>query len=396
MGIGNIANTGMKAAMTNMEIISNNISNANTVGFKKSFANFSDVMASGSGTQTGLGVNIQSVKQDFKAGNSESTKIRSDLSIKSDGFFTLKDSGTGQVSYTRAGRFDVDSDGYIVRDNQRLQGFPASNGVILAGSTAEDLHISSAPMAAKATAAVKENINLDSSSVIPTGTFSDSDPTTYNYRTDANLYDSLGNSYPLSLFYIKTANNNWTVNAQVNGASVGSGAMVFDTSGGLTSTTGLGSLSWSPTSGATAPQVFSISMNNSTQYGGGNQTREITQDGYQAGIPNDYNIDKSGKVTISYSNNQKITSGQIAIARFPSVDGLQSIGNMSWIETGDSGAANLSQVNSSGNITSGSLELSNVDLTEEMVNLLSAQHSFQANAQVQQTYSEVMQTVIKL
>jgi flagellar hook protein FlgE len=398
MGIENIANTGMQSAMSDMEVISNNISNANTIGFKKSHINFSDLFPSGTGSagvQIGLGVRVVGVQQDFNSGGIEETDRGSDLSIGNDGFFIVKDPITGLTSYTRDGSFNLDGQGYLKFGNERVQGFPSVNGAILAPSLV-DLQISNTAMTAKQSATVTGSLNLDSGSVPPTTTFNSADPTTYNFASNTTIYDSLGNSYQLSMYYIKTADNTWTVQAQVGGNSVGSGTMTFGTNGQLTATTGLDALSFVPGSGATTPQPINVNLAGATQFGNPSATQPFTQDGYQAGTLSSYSIDNNGLLSMQYTNGQSQQAGQIALARFASPEGLTNIGNMSWTASANSGSPMIGLANSQGEINPNSLELSNVDLTEEMVNLITAQHSFQANAQVEQVYNEVMQTVIKL
>lgn len=401
MGIGNIANTGMNAAMSNMEVISNNIANSNTTGFKKSYINFQDIYPSGSGASTiqiGLGVNVSSVLQDFSSGGTLPTGLATDMSINNNGFFVMKDASSGQITYTRAGRFSLDENGYLVSNNSRLQGFMAVNGKVLPGSSVNDLQISQDPLSANASTTVSTAINLDANSVVPTNTFDPTDSTSYNYTTQASVFDSLGNSYPVTLYYVKTAANTWSVKPYINGTSLGTGTLSFSTSGQLTSSTGLNALSFAPTSGATSPQAFALQLTNSTQFANPNGvTTQPATDGYEAGTPTrNFTVDQNGNVLMTYSNGLERTMGQIAIAEFEAPQGLMSVGNMSWVSSTTSGAAILNQGNSQGAISSGSYELSNVDLTSEMVNLIGAQHTFQANAQVEQVYNEVMQTVIQL
>ncbi len=399
MGIGNIANTGMKASMSNMEVISNNIANVNTVGFKKSSANFADLYPVGNASSIlpGLGVTLNNISQDFSRGDVSPDGIQSHLSINNgNSFFIMKDPISGAVTYTRAGEFEVDNSGYFLSGTSRLQGFQSVNGTIIAPATG-DLQIPTNTSPAVSTANVTETINLDAGGATIVKPFVDTDPTTYNFRTNVQVFDSLGTPATLSLFYIKTGQDTWTVNAEVGGVPVGSSAITFSTSGQITSPTTPVALAWSPTTGATAPQNISLNLAAITQYGGGSKTiLPTSQDGYTAGVPGSYVIDQNGVVTLQYTNNQNVQVGQVALAQFQSNQGLQYAGNMSWQATTASGAPIINQNNSINAITSGALEMSNVDLTDEMVSLIDAQHTFQANAQVEQTYNEIMQTVIKL
>lgn len=406
MGIGSIADSGMQAAMTNMEVISNNIANANTYGFKKSRLNFADIYPGGSGSagaQAGLGVNVSSINQSFTSGSYDSTGSGTDLAIKNNGFFILKNAQSGQTSYSRNGHFTKDTSGYLMFEDgiSRLQGFPAASGQILAGASVTDIQVSQSAMAAKASTTIAEKINLDSSSaVLNPASFNASDPTTYTYSTTApNVYDTLGNKHPVTLYFIKTAQNQYSIEAAVDGTVLSpsiAATATFSSSGALLSTTNLSAISFPVTTGATTPQSISVDLTGSTQYGNPSSAVSIQPDGYPAGNFDDVLIDGDGNVFAQYTNGQKSLVGQIALADFQSPEGLSPIGNMSWIESTESGQPIISQSLSSANFFGGKLETSNVDLSTEMINLISAQHTFQANAQVAKTYDEVMQTVIQL
>jgi flagellar hook protein FlgE len=399
MGIGNIATTGMQAAMSNMEVISNNISNSNTFGYKGAYINFADIFPSSnesSSVQAGLGVSVSSIQQNFKPGGPVPTGIGSDLSISNNGFFIMRDASTAQTTYSRYGRFTFDN-GYFTIGNQRLQGFPAVNDAIPAGSSPADLFVDTTAVSANPSSVVTaQQLNLKANDTILGVTFDENDSTTYNFSSNATIYDSLGNESTLSLYYIKTASNEWEVNAYVDGTSVGTGSLTFSSTGALTAATGLDTLSFTPTTGATTPQSFEVLMTGTTQNATSYNTNPFTTDGFGAGTFSGYTIDKDGMVNVTYSNKQTVLAGQVALATFQSPSGLQNVGNMSWIATDGSGTANINQENTSNAIQQSTLEMSNVDLASEMVNLITAQNIFQANAQVQQTYTQVMQTVTKL
>lgn len=399
MGIGNIANTGMRAAMTEMEVISNNIANANTIGYKRSYSTFGDVFpysAAGASLQPGLGVKLMGINQDFGRGGALYTNNPLDMMIGDNGFFVIKDNNSGVVSYTRAGRYTVDENGYITNGKQRLQGFPASNGVIFAGGSLSDLQISKAPRNATSTKNITEDLNLNAKETVKAGPFDKSNIDTYNYTTTKTIYDSLGNSHSVSMYYIKTAENNWNAEVFVDDNAIGTGTIEFNTDGTIKTVTGLTSLNFTPNTGAVSPQTINISLASCTQYASDNTTREMRQDGYPVGNLNGYEVDNNGNVIASYSNEERVLLGKVAIAQFQAPAGLANIGNMSWLETSESGSAILNPQNSDKNITSSVVETSNVDLTQEMIALITAQHNFQANAQVEQTYNEVMKTVIQI
>lgn len=402
MGMGDIANSGMQAAMQSMDVISNNIANANTPAFKRSTISFSDLYPSGnaSSVQIGLGVAVTGVQQDFTPGGPVETNQLSDMSINGSGFFVMKDQTSGALSYSRYGSFNFnETTGYFMMGNSRLQGYAAANGVIPSGSSPTDLQINTDLIQAEPTANVtQQQLNLNPTDVPPTVTpFSTTNTATYNYTTVSDMYDSLGTINKLQLYYVKSATlNTWSVNAYVNGNSVGTGTMTFNTNGTLLSSSGLSSLSFSPTSGAASPQIIDVSMAGATQTGTQYNSTSFAVDGYGSGEFSGYLIDTNGNITAQYSNGQSVLAGQVALADFQSPQYLQNLGNNLYGATTNSGPATVNQTNSVSNISQGTLENSNVDLATEMVNLITAQNTFQANAQVEQTYVQVMQTVIKL
>lgn len=398
MSVGNIVQTGLKAAMTNIETISNNIANANTTGYKKSQVNFSDIFMGGSqgGAQVGLGVKASSISQDFSTGRIELTDRGLDLSLDNDGFFVQKNP-SGQVTYTRAGRLEIDREGFILGEGGRIQGYPAINGEIIASGNLIDLRIPDTPNPANPTTSVGLKFNLDSGSpVLDPNDFDSTDAGTYSYRTDSTLFDSLGNTHILSSYYIKTADNTWTAKMNINNAPLADGTIEFSTDGTLDTIAGFNALSWNPGGGASGPQEFSVSLTGATQFAGDSRLFDNTQDGRPSGVPTGFNIDSSGRINVNYSNDQSQMQGQIAVARFRAPQGLARAANMSWMSTLDSGDPLLGPENSEGAVNSGTLELSNVDLTEELVGLIGAQHDFQANAQAQQTFNQVLQTIQQL
>lgn len=399
-GIGTIATSGMHAAMSNMQEISNNIANANTIGFKKATVNFADISAqsTGGGISSGLGVKVTSISQDFSAGQLETTNQGLDISLNSkNGFFIQRDAVTGGSSYTRAGRFSLDSAGYIMGLNGRVQGFSAINGKVSTTGQLNDLQVPQTPAPPVPTKTANQIFNLNSSSVIPAIPFNMNDPTSYNYRVDSTIYDSLGAPNPLTVYYVNTGSNAWDAQVAVNGTSLGApGSVTFNTDGTLATATGLDALSWNPTAGATSPQSLQVDIANSTQFANESEVVSNTVDGSPAGLPTGFNIDNNGLINVFYSNGQTKVQGQLAVAKFNSPENLGRSENMSWIPTSLSGVATVNESASVNAFNSGTVELSNVDLTQELVSLLSSQHDFQANAQVAQTYNQVLQTIEKL
>lgn len=394
--IDSIARTALKAFQSDLQVTGHNIANSQTIGFKQSKVRFADIYSTNlaSNKQIGIGVKVASVDQDFAEGTSEITGRNLDLSINGQGFYVMRDVTSGRTSYTRAGQFVLDKDGFVTQNNTRMQGFAAFNGAITTNLI--DLQITNTPLSANATTRTDLQLNLDSTAITPAIPFNSSNPSSYNHRTDNVIYDSLGKANNLTLFYIKTAPNTWQVQMEANGTNIGTGTLNFSTSGALTSATGFTGISWNPTGGATTPQVFDIDFTGTTQYASSNETRDISQNGYPAGVLTSYDFDTDGMLTARYSNGQSQLLGQIAIAKFSAPEGLANMGNTSWIETAASGQAILNSVNSKGAINPGTLELSNVDISQQLINLLNAQNSFQANSQVVRTSDQISQTILNI
>ena len=397
-GIGRIATSGMNAAMADMQEISNNIANVNTTGFKQAMVNFADVKSGGS-ILGSSGVKVSSIKQDFSAGQIQITNQALDVSINKDGFYIQKDPSTGTVSYTRAGRFSLSREGYILGGNGRIQGFPAINGDISTSGLLVDLSVPQTPINPVASTVVNQVFNLDSSAKPPANAFSINDPTSYNYRIDTTLYDSLGSPNVLSSFYVSTGTNTWDVNVTINDTPVStfpSGTVTFNSSGTLDApggVTGIDNLTWTPTNGAASPQPFAIHLTGTTQYATANQVTTNQPNGSPAGVPTGFFIDNDGIVNVNYSNGRNVLQGQIALADFHAPENLTRHDNMSWLASNLSGEPVINAVASTGAFMGGTIEGSNVDLTNQLVQLLNSQHNFQANAQVQQTFNQILQTV---
>ncbi len=403
MGIGNIAVSGMQAAMSNMDIISNNIANSQTAGFKRSYASFSDLYPSGNasgGAQVGSGVILSSINQDFSAGPGVTRNDGINLMIGGSGFFAVQDTSSGLLSYTRNGEFTIDSDGYLVTKDltQRVQGFQAVNDIVTPGGNVSDIQANSASFPPLASTEITyKNFNLNSSADLPVNpVFSPTDTTSYNTQSTGYVYDSLGGKHIVQNYYVKTAANAWTSYTYVDNVAALSGGtnnLTFNTSGQLTSSSSL-AITFDPGTGAATPQAVNLQIGAVTQYGGttGSTPTSIT-DGYEAGILSNVSVDSSGNVMQNFSNGKSTIAGQIAVADFSVPSSLQNIGNQSWTATTNSGPAAYAAASG---LTTGQIEGSNVDLTRELVDLINAQNAFQANAQSEKTFSEIMQTVIQL
>lgn len=395
--------SGLRASMTDLSTIGNNVANASTTGFKKSRAEFADVYAASNvgvaGDTPGSGVNVARVAQQFAQGTVSFTESALDLAINGNGFFIVNDGGANL--YTRAGAFGVDRQGYIVNaQNQRLQAFQADATGNITGATG-DLLINTSNVSPSATTGITIGLNLDSSaSVPPVATFDPTNTASYNNATSTTVYDSLGNSHIASMYYVKTGANAWDTYTYVDGTAVdGPTALTFNTSGALTAPAGgtFTTASFTP-SGGGAAMTLDVNYGASTQYGSPFSVNSMVQDGYTTGTLSGIDVDKTGVIFARYSNGQAVTLGQIALANFANQQGLQPVGDTNWAETYEAGAPLISSPGSSnlGLIQGGALEESNVDLSEELVKMIVAQRNFQANAQVIQTADQVTQSIINI
>jgi flagellar hook protein FlgE len=402
----NIALSGLNAATTDLDAISNNIANSNTTGFKQSRAEFGDFFRNAaydlSNTATGAGVHTRRVAQEFGQGTITNTGNALDLAISGDGFFTMKDNGA--VVYSRAGAFSTDSTGYVVNaSGQRLQIFPAVAGTgTFNTGTLSDLQLTNDTNPPAATTTSKAQVNLPASATAPSSAvFSTSDANSYNNTTSLTIYDSLGAAHTQTLYFVKGATSGaWTVHTVVDGTELGTGdALAFDSSGVLT-TPANGKItlaSYTPTDGAAAMSM-TLDLSSATQYGDTFNVASLTQDGYATGELSGVSISTEGVVQARYTNGQATPLGQLAMASFPNEQGLQQLGNASWAQTYQSGQPIIGIAGSShiGSVQSGGLEGSNVDLTEQLVNMMTAQRNYQANSQVISTTDQLMQTIINL
>jgi len=401
-----IALSGINAASTELEVISNNISNSATTGFKKSRAEFADVFATSrlgsSSTAVGRGVHVAAVRQDFSQGDVNFTDNNLDLSIDGQGLFRVNDNGN--ELYTRAGAFGLDREGYIVNSqDQRLIGYGVDeNGNVL--PIADDMQIDYSDIPPKPTENVSLSMNLDSlTQVLPP--FNVADPQTYNYSTSTTVYDSLGASQVATTFLRKDTPNSWSTYLFVDGVEVsqpGGDEMTFDAAGELTAVNGTPDLStqsitFNPISGA-SPMSIAYDLSDISQFEGPFGVNEVVQDGYTAGRLDDFDIGSDGMIFGRFSNGQAKIMGQITLSNFPNEAGLQQKGNNLWAESFASGAPATGAPGSAslGLLQAGSLEASNVDITAELVAMITAQRSFQANAQVISTGDTLTQTVINI
>ena len=399
--------SGLNAAASNLDVIGNNIANSGTVGFKAGSALFSDVYA---GSRVGLGTQISGIAQSFTAGAVQSSARGLDVAIvNGDGFFRLASPG-GEVSYSRNGQFTLDKDGAVVNaSGLQLTGYQVgANGAVAGGSPAP-LRLPTTAMTPQATAGVGGQYNLDSRSTPPAAAFDPNQSNTYNYANALTVFDSLGNAHELSTFFVKTADNQWDVYATADGQPLDAsgaiapgagviGSLAFSSSGALVSGASVAFAGLNFGNGS-ADMAFTMDLAGTTQFGNGNDVKKITQDGYTSGQLVGFAINQDGTVTGKYSNEQVNTLAQIVLSSFMNPNGLQPKGDNVWAETAASGQPLTGAPGSGtklGALASGALEASNVDLTSELVNLIIAQRTYQANAQTVKTQDQVMQTLVNM
>ncbi|MCL5042335.1 MAG: flagellar hook protein FlgE [Gammaproteobacteria bacterium] len=467
----NIGLSGIRAASSDLNITGNNIANVGTVGFKGSRAEFADVYAAsvlGSGSNAqGSGVLLGDVAQLFTQGNIDFTGNSLDLAINGNGFFVT--SQDGALSYTRAGFFGTDRQGFITNNfGERLQGYGVNpiTGQINQG-VQTDLRVDTRSANPQATTQIESTLNLNSTSVRPQpwqqaydnyidnnaadpaaptpadiqdakdaaqGTFDPTNSATYNSSTSVNIYDSQGNPHVLTKYFVKTDSNQWNMFALIDGRQVNlDGERVdpadpdsplvgnnllptdagfapqpiplqFNSVGELVAGRTFTFENWAPLdragqpTGAEVGLDFTLDLTGSTQYASSFGVTALSQDGFTTGELAGLAIDDTGLLVARYTNGQTKVQGQVVLATFANQQGLNPLGKTSWSQSAASGEPVIGAPGSGtlGSIQSGALEQSNVDLSEQLINMIVAQRNYQANAKTIQTQDTVTQTIINL
>lgn len=433
----NIGLSGLYAANKQLDVTGNNIANVATTGFKSSRAEFEDVYSAtrlGTGSKTvGNGVRLANVSQQFGQGDVNNTGNVLDMGIQGNGFFILSDNGS--LSYTRAGAFKTDAENYVVDNNgNRLQGYGVdANGKIING-VLTDLKIDTTALKPNPTTKVDQTMNLNSAETLPTvATFSPTDTNSYNKTISTKVYDSQGNEHTMDQYYVKTGTNAWRVHTYMDGRSPANPAttppvaitadITFNSDGSInTLTAGAGwtktgntltmtgwvpgtitnaatiPVTWGPNGSVASAGGIAFNMALTTSYNSPTARTAQYQDGYATGQISSLTIDASGVMTANFSNQQTKAIGQVAVASFANEQGLQPIGGTRWKETFASGVAGVDAPTTGtlGSVVSNSLEESNVNLTNELVELIKAQSNYQANAKTISTQSTIMQTIIQM
>ena len=415
--------SGLNASSKNLDVIGHNIANANTTGFKSSRAEFADLVASsmgaGGGANYGIGVEVAAVAQQFSQGNVTVTGNNLDVAINGNGFFKVQQAD-GSAAYTRAGNFKLDKTGDLVTNGgAQVMGFRVDPATGLSTSEAQPLSFpTGAPIQAKQTESIKATLNLDARAKDSAGDATATPPVPATprstYGTSINVYDTQGVATPVNLYFMKTANpNEWAVYNQLDDptavppvTAISLGTIAFDENGKIDPATATLTLTVSPTAnptaGTAAPAVANfpvdIDMSGATQFGSKFAVADLSQDGYASGDLTSINISNDGMVMASYSNGVTRAEAQVALANFRNPQGLLAVGGNNWVESFDSGPAVLGKPGDGnfGALRSGALEDSNVDLTAELVNMMTAQRAYQANAQTIKTQDQVMSTLVNL
>jgi flagellar hook protein FlgE len=451
--------SGLNASSKNLDVIGNNIANANTYGAKSSRVEFADMYATslnGAGANSvGIGVQIAAVAQQFTQGNISVTENPMDLAINGGGFFQLSD-GKNPVTYSRNGQFKVDRDGFIINnDKLQLLGYPADATGVIQPGLAQPLQLPTKGIEPKTTSTISMEFNLDSRAKAtapytladpadPTSkVFSQgitlNDPSSYNNATSLTVYDQKGQPVAVTLYYQRAnepaagENSVWNVYVTANGTPVNYAAdgtditainpnqpqaaytqIEFPPTGGNPVIPGPGTLldlripagtnaQGAPTlpipypDDPTLPGI-EFDILGATENGASFAVTDLTQNGYAPGQLTGIVVEESGIVTARYSNGESKPAGQVELASFRNPQGLQPLGGNQWARTNTSGDPIVGTPGdgSMGSLQPGALEESNVDLTAELVNMITAQRTYQANAQTIKTQDQVMQTLVNL
>lgn len=394
-----IAATGLNAVNEQLDGISNNIANSGTVGYKSMTTQFSAMYA---GTQA-MGVSVAGSAQSISTGGSMvSTGNALDLAINDDGFFVMCDSA-GNISYTRAGSFVTDKNGYIVNaSGDYLQGYPVDDSGTLQTGTVTDIQIKTGNIPAQATDSMTFTANFDASdeaidrASVP---FDANNSDTYTDSYTTTVYDSLGNEHSVSQYFTKTGDNTWEVQYTFDGeaqSGVPPTTLTFDpNSGKLTDPTTPQTITF--TTDEAAPISMTIDYSDCTQYGSDFSVTTNSATGYASATQNGVQVDDDGKVYATYSNGERMLQGQVVLATFPDENGLEAVSGTAWVQTGESGTPLIGTPGSGscGTLSSGMLESSNVDITNELVNLMTAQRNYQANTKVISTSMQLDQALFQ-
>ena len=399
--------SGLNSAARELDVVGNNVANANVTGFKGSRAQFAEVMASslngGGSNSIGIGTKVATVAQDFTQGTISVTNNPLDVAISGNGFFRMEQNGA--VSYSRNGEFQIDNAGFIVNaSGYNLTGYVAdANGTILP-SQPVPLRISTTDVAPTPTSSFEAVFNLDSRKPAITVPFNANDPTTYTNTTASTVYDSLGNPHVIELFFVRTSiPGQWDLFGTIDNSPTPNltglpATLNFSNTGLLTTAMPAAGVTLPVTSGAVSPLTVDFNFAGATQFGTDFGVTALSQNGFTSGKLAGFNIGDDGVIRGRYTNGQNSNLGQVVLSTFVNAQGLNPLGDGQYAETPRSGLAVTGTPGSGtlGVLQSAALEEGNVDLTEALVDLITAQRNYQANAQTIKTNDAVLQTLVNL
>ncbi|MDU5781137.1 MAG: flagellar hook protein FlgE [Pantoea sp.] len=400
--------SGLSAASQALDVVGNNIANSQTVGFKSGSIAFADVFA---GSQIGMGVQVAGVNQNFSDGVLGAGSSALDMGIQGNGFFRLTDDA-GRVFYSRNGQFQKDANGYIINNQGMfLNGYQATGTppAIQPGASVGPIQIPGGEMMARASDAGTLNGNLDSGSEAIDQTehpFDPADGKSYSSVVQVEAYDSLGNQHTVNVYYVKTGDNSWKVysNDATAPSTDGNGKALyqeadlnFDSSGQLVTNPASLAIQSAAYKGG-EPLDFALDLSGTTQQATETSMNSPTTTGYAPGQMTGYTVGDNGQIIASYSNGEQQLLGQVVLSNFANPGGLDPKGNNCWQESPASGqpVTGISGTGNLGTLYGNRLEASNVDLSQQMVNMIVYQRNYQSNSQTIKTQSEIMQTLVNL
>jgi flagellar hook protein FlgE len=408
--------SGMNINGMAMQVIADNIANANTVGFKSSTTHFEDILGMSlegiaGFTHVGVGADVAAMPLAFTQGTLVSTTVGTDLAVNGKGFFIVEDAISNEQFYTRAGNFHVDDDGYLVNVNGlRVQGYQYDSTGTNLIETLDDIVVDQTTMVPPSISEeVDMVLNLNSAEDILT--FDIDDPgATSNYSTALTVYDTLGQSHTITVYFTKTGDQAWQWNATIDGSDVdggtpgtaqvfGTGNLAFDGYGGLTTAMPVDFYTGAITylNGIAATDI-EVDFTSSTQYGSPSIIQSLSQDGYAAGNLSGISIDSMGNVVGNFTNGEVKNLARLALATFPALTGLERAGSLLFNATTESGdpLVNKPGEGGLGEVTAGMLEESNVDLAGEFIRMIITQRAYQANSKIITTTDEMLAQLISL
>lgn len=388
-----IALSGIHAVNDQLGSISDNIANSATYGFKSGRVTFASAYA---GSQA-MGVNSNGNSQNIgRNGGLINTGRALDAAIDGRGFFVSR-SAAGTVSYSRVGIFDTDKDGYLIDGNKgRIQGYAKSANSAALGALS-DIQIPTGNIPAQASDALQYTGNMSAGWATQAIAFDKGNPQSFNHSSVSTVYDSLGNKHNLTQYFCKSADSTVTVHYALDGQALPATTdLKFDSNGKLAAPAATVALDLGTPNGASALKL-AVDYSGTTQFAGEPSTSRNAATGYPPGARTGVSLGEHGEVIVSYSNDQKQVVAQLAIANFANENALAPSSQTSWQETTASGPALLATAGSSmaGKLAVSSLEQSNVDVTSELVTLMTAQRNYQANTKVIATENQVMQALMQ-